>query len=473
MGHRTGEAMQPSATSSIANFDSATGMLRATAKVLHGKDFPNLGQPRLVEPLTRLSNLFSPQVREEIYALGGLQEALSPSRLSKVDAETIASWVTSSYPKRRYQAVMVGASNGALVNLCALLDTPWLPQSHFIPVRHVTGDNDDPKGALAFGKRFGPDLLAANPELKLHQMHDGSQDRLMADYMDYFRVKRLALGKSYEHFMQTHLAPGGTILVVDCQRKWPTTTVGERHVFQHGGLGGVTEDEYLHGGPRVREFLERYDAPVREWDSPEPDGESPEAEWGYEPALTDDILRFAAQHGFRVKRIVFKEPEDLSPLVANFYRNHYHQRGLKANRLLVGSFAINEPYWALRTGSVPFWMKFNMEPSAEALEDYLATEPAFEEINLMLINHGVEGIGLPSVERWKRLLSRATRCGRFIGVREELFPRDFGSFSRYHTQLKKRISARYPLPGPTPLGMFTNFLDRSSRAYNVRIVDQT
>lgn len=465
--------MRPSATSSIANFDSATGMLRATARVLHGKDFPNIGQSRLVEPLTRMSNLFSPRVREEIYALGGMQEALSPSRVGKVDAETIASWVTSSYPRRRYQAVMVGASNGALVNLCALLDTPWLPQSHFIPVRHVSGDNDDPKGALAFGERFGPDLLAANPELKLHQMHDGSQDRLMAHYMDYFRVKKLTLGKAYEHFLQTHLEPGGTIVVVDCQRKWPTTTVGERHVFQHGGLGGATEDEYLHGGPRVREFLERYDAPVREWDSPVPDGESPEAEWGYEPALTEDILRFAAHHGFKVKRLVFQEPEDLSPLVANFYRSHYRTRGLKANRLLVGSFVINEPYWALRTGSVPFWMKFNMAPSAEVLERYLDAEPSFDEINLMLINHGVEGIGLPGIERWKQILSRATRSGRFLGVREDLFPRDFGSFSRHYTELKQCVSARYPMPGPTPLGRFSEFLERSSEAYNVTISNET
>jgi hypothetical protein len=114
-----------------------------------------------------------------------------------------------------------------------------------------------------------------------------------------------------------------------------------------------------------------------------------------------------------------------------------------------------------------------MTPSAEALERYLDAEPAFDEINLMLINHGVEGIGLPSIGRWKEILSRATRSGRFIGVREALYPRDFGSFSRYHTQLKKRVSARYPLPGPLPLGRFSDFLDRSNGAYEVCIVNET
>ena len=40
-------------------------------------------------------------------------------------------------------------------------------------------------------------------------------------------------------------------------------------------------------------------------------------------------------------------------------------------RLLVESFIVMEPFWTIRTGSVPFWMVFNKLPSAEALEQYL------------------------------------------------------------------------------------------------------
>jgi hypothetical protein len=80
-----------------------------------------------------------------------------------------------------------------------------------------------------------------------------------------------------------------------CRRSWHTTRVGERHVFQHGAVGGATEEEFHHGSERIAEYLERYHSPVRRWDGPEPDTESPEAEWGFEEALDPSPL--VADHG--------------------------------------------------------------------------------------------------------------------------------------------------------------------------------
>jgi hypothetical protein len=462
--------MRPSAPSFLADFDSASAMLRATSNVLHGWDYPTLGQPRLLKPFVRSVNLLPTRARQQVFALGGMIEGQWPDKLDQVDAEYVAEWAAQRYPERPYQAVMVGSSNGALVHLAAALDTPWLPQNALIPVRRIEGDADDPKSALEFGRQHGPKLLDANPELALHHMHDASQDRLMIKYMEYFRVKRLSLGRAYERFLNRRLVPGGTIILVDCQRKWPTTRIGPRHVFQHGATGGAAPEEYIEGSERVAQYLEEHDAPVRQWDSPEPDGESPEAEWGFEEALRDDVLRFAATEGYQVKRLSFYEPEHLSPVVADFYREWYRRRGLKANRLLVESFAMLEPYWAMRTGSVPFWMKFNMNPSADCIEQYLDNREPFDEINLMLFNNGVEAVGFPSIERWKGILARARRKGRFIGVREDLHPRDFGSLARYHSDLKK-LAPRYPLPGPLPLSRFTDFLARSDRGYEVQYAD--
>jgi hypothetical protein len=64
--------------------------------------------------------------------------------------------------------------------------------------------------------------------------------------------------------------------------------------------------------------------------------------------------------------------QELSRLVAKLYRR-CEECGLLANRLLVESFVIREPYWALRTGSVPFWLEFTMEPPAAFLERCLDT----------------------------------------------------------------------------------------------------
>src|SRR5215208_5729567 len=305
-------------------------MLRALGNYLRGEDFPMIGSmPRSVEPLMKalvaVVNGLPRRVREEVYTWSGRSEAVPPKRLEQVRAEDISRWVVSHYPRRRYPAAVIGSSNGALVHLCAALGIPWLPQTFLIPVRRNM-DPDEPVQELEWGRGAARSLLAVNPELELHQMFDPNQDRLMARRMAYFRVKRLRLGKTYEQFLEENLEEGATLLVAECGLKWPTTQVGERHVFQFGALGGARPDEFLHGSERVEDYLAGYGSHRKRWNPPEPDGERPEAEWGFEPILREDIERFAREKGYRMRRVVFEEPEDLSPLVAELYRRWYEER---------------------------------------------------------------------------------------------------------------------------------------------------
>jgi hypothetical protein len=460
------------ASSYVANFDSATAMLRATARYLRGKDFPVLGVvPGPLVPAMGLvaaaANALPVRMRERVYARSGWNEAIPPEKLGRVRAEEVSRWMVREFPRRRYPAVAIGSSSGALIHLWCALGIPWLPQTFLIPVRHPGVPVDEPQVDMEWGKKHASKLLEANPELALHHMHDANQDRLMIQHMAYFRVKRLRLGETYERFLAEALPPGGTIFLPECRLSWPTTRVGERHVFQHGAPGGATKEEFVRGGELVEHFLARYGSHRRRWDSPEPDGERPEAEWGFEPALREDVERFARERGYRVQRLVFEEPEDTSPLVADLYRWWYRQRRMVANRLLIESFILMEPHWALRTGSVPFWMEFNMEPSLERVEDYLKSTEPYDEIHAMLFSHGVESVGLPQVERWRSLTRRARKRGGFVGVDEEEFPRDYATFVRYHTDLR-RIPARYPMPGPLTLGQLDGFLQGAGDRYPVR-----
>jgi hypothetical protein len=452
----------------IANFDSAAAMVRATGRVLRGKDFPSVGLARMLKPLPPAANKLPKPVREQVFALGGFTEAVWPRRLKHADAESISRWVGSQYPKGPFPAVMVGSSSGALTHLCAALGTPWLPQTFLVAMRQTAVHPDEPKQAIVEDSPPGRWLLERNPELQLHHQHDANQDRLMIKYMSYLRVKRRQLGESYKRFLRERLQPGGTIFVVECQRKWPVVKLGERQYFQHGALGGATEKDFIEGSDLVEEYLTRYGSHRRRWDSPQPEMDAPEAEWGFEPSLREDIEAFAEQHGFKVARLTFYEPEHLSPFVADFYRWWYGKRRMPANRLLVESFIVMEPYWTLRTGSVPLWMKFNMQPSLDWLHRYLDDSPSYDEINLMLFAHGVEGIRSPTIEQWKAVLGRARRRGQFIGVEEDKYPRDFGVFGRYHTDLQRKVSARYPLPGALSFQQLKEFLDQAKRDYPVQ-----
>lgn len=278
----------------LADFDSATAMVRALAAFLHGKDFPNLGLSSALKPAVIGANLLPTGLRQENYKLGGYLEAIPPEQVDRISDEDISRFVVSQYPERRYPAVLIGSSNGALIHLAAALGAPWLPQTFLIPVRQRGVDIDEPKQALEFGREPGRRLLEANPKLQLHQMHDANQDRLMTHYMTYFRIKRRRLGEAYGRFLAERLQPGGIVILVECRYSWPTTRVGPRHVFQHGGAGGISAQQYIEGGPRVARWFAELGLDRERWDSPAPDGESPEAEWGFEEALFAVVLQVAA-----------------------------------------------------------------------------------------------------------------------------------------------------------------------------------
>ena len=431
-------------TDFVADFDSASAMLRATAAALKREDFPTLGVESPLEHVAELVNRLPDALKEQVYIWSGAAEAVPPETLGQLDEQAIARSFVAEYPERTYPAALIGSSNGAAVHLAMALDAPWLPQTWFTPVRRDGVHPDEPLDDLAWSHEPAARLLAANPDLQLHHMHDPNQDRLMVRRLAYFRVKRRTLGAAYERFLLDHLAPGGTIVLIENTIHWPVIRIGERHVFQPGATGGIEPEEYLEGSERVSDYLERYGSPHRRWDFGEPDDEAPEAEWGFEPALRDDVIRFAADQGFSVERLSFSEPEDLSPAVADLYAEWYAERGLRPVRLLAESFILMEPTWALRSGSAPYWAKFATTASVEKLERYLDRSGPWEELMVMLFPHGTEGAGFADTEHWRRLMQRVG-AGRFLGVDEAAFPRDFAGLLNYHRALVE-VGERFPLP---------------------------
>jgi hypothetical protein len=135
------------------------------------------------------------------------------------------------------------------------------------------------------------------------------------------------------------------------------------------------------------------------------------------------------------------------------------------------NFILMEPYWTLRTGSVPFWTVFSVEHSAETLERYLEASRDYDEIYLMLFSHGVSSVGLAPTDQWRSILARAKKQGAFIGVDEVTYPKDFATFARYHSSLQHAIHARYPIPGPLSLRELDGFLDRVGDRYLVQWIN--
>jgi hypothetical protein len=452
----------------VAGFDSAAALLMATANATWGKGFPAMGHPPALRPLVRASEALPEGPRRAAYAAATGFEAIPQKRIGDVSADDIAGWVADLYPERRFPAAIVGSSSGALVHLAAALGVPWLPQTIMIGVRRTGGGIDDPRGDLEQARESGEALVAANPDIPLHQMHDPSQDRLSLRYITYFRIKYRRLSAAYRRFLTERLEPGSTILVSECRKRWPATRVGDRYFFQFGAVGGMDPEEYFTGSPRVAEYLARYGVDMERWDPPRPDCEVPEAEWGFEAALMDDIEAFARDNGHRVLRLAFDDAEYASPLVADLYRDWYRRRGIPENRLVVESFALVEPRLMLETGSVPFWLTFNCRPSLDWLRKYLSGAERYDQIRMMIFPHGTESVGLPSIDEWREVMTEASGDAAFLGVNEKAYPNHFGELARYDSELEA-LEGRHPLPEPMPLEDFERFLAKAESRYAVRL----
>jgi len=207
---------------------------------------------------------------------------------------------------------------------------------------------------------------------------------------------------------------------------------------------------------------------VRRWQPPEPDGRTPEAEWGFDPALTEDLERVAERSGYTLRRLVFHEPQDLSPFVADLHRWWHRRRGLPGERLLAESYVQWDPLWALRLGAVPFWLRFNMEHDLAERDAYLAAAPAYDHIHLNLFSQGLWSPGVVPVERWRQLVeSRARVRGQLVGVDEDAYPLDLGSSMRFQPAFAS-LPPRHSLPAPLTVEHIDRFLPDARADYRLR-----
>jgi hypothetical protein len=419
----------------VASFDSASTFLRVLAQHLHGTGSPALGlgpAARAVSGLLPVVNHAPRRAREALYIWSGWSEAIRQRHAGAVSTDEIAEWACARYPQRTYPAVVIGSSSGALTHLAALAGIPWLPQTFLVPVRHPRLDPDDPVTGMRELAGARDAFVAANPGVAVHHMHDANQDRLMIRRMGYFRYKYQQLPDAYATFLRERLAPGGTVVVADCQERWPTTTTGPRQVFQHGAVGDATPEEYAGGGERVAAFLAAQGAARRRWDPPEADGESPEAEWGFDTALLPGLEKLCRAHGWQLDRLAFPRADRLSGPVAELYRSWYGARGEAANRLLVSCFALIDAHLPLTRGLVPYWALFGTCDARNALDAYLRRSRSYDEIHLGLFSHGTDSIGRAHIEDWDSLLARAGRNGAYCGVDTAAYPQDFASNGAFH-----------------------------------------
>lgn len=120
----------------VAAFDSASAMLRATARALRNEDFSGLGvTPPAARALAPVIDALPTGIRRALFARGGAREAIPAERVTEVRCDRLGGWAVDHYRGDGYPVAFVGSSNGALVHLATAMGAPWLPQTFLVPVR--------------------------------------------------------------------------------------------------------------------------------------------------------------------------------------------------------------------------------------------------------------------------------------------------------------------------------------------------
>jgi len=234
-------------------------------------------------------------------------------------------------------------------------------------------------------------------------------------------------------------------------------------VFQFDGVGGASLDEYYNGSNRVEAYLKTFGDKRSKWDPPAADDQTVEAEWGFEPGLMPDLLSIGQAAGANIRTLSLEQPEQLSVFVADFYREWYGRIGIPPKRLLAASFMLLDPWLALKTGSVPFWLVFNAKTSVDALHDYLNDGAAFDEIFITLFPNGVEAVGQATMADWQGVLDRARNHGGLLGVDRDRFPADLATMVRYSKAIEA-LPKRAAMPGALPFRKVMEFASNQSQA---------
>ena len=429
----------------IASFDSASVLHDAVIAALQGQPFPHLGAPRRHALAIRAGGHLPWPILKHIYTRIGAAEGIDPQRLGDADMAAVAQWFADQVPDRRFPAIMIGSSNGALAHLAAALDVPWLPTTVLVPVAHAD-DPDRPDRVLEFGAEVAPALLERNPDIALHHMHDPLQDKLMSRWMSYFRVKWRALPTAYADLVRSRLRPGGQVIMVDDTSTWPVTRVAERHVFQAGGRGGSPP----------RDFLSRPHTPPA-------DEVASEAEWGLDQAFAADLSRWCAAASVPMSTISYDGPQAAAAAVAETMRNWYRSRGEAGNRLVVPSFVLGDPWSTVNSAAVPFWTFFAVQPARQALDDYLGRTEPFHDVHLFFFEHGVRSPGIATPADFADTVRRHGAAPHIEAVDVAKFPHDIGTLGRYGPAFRRLPRARAPW-SPLPVADALSALGRHGLA---------
>jgi hypothetical protein len=366
---------------------------------------------------------------------------LDPARLENLSIHSLVESRLQDYAnlQGKYPAITVGAAlGGASAFLALALNGPFLPQAFVTTLKGGALDGDvstyfNRSAALAL------EIANKNPRVLTIQHYDPIHDEWMTRRVNHLRIKLLDLPEKYADFIWRNVQPGGSVCYLDCQAKWLRYRVGERSVFQVGGWGDISPEEFLDGSQRVEHYAKRVGLRKTGWRLPDfPLEKGPESEWGSEPGLAEALQAFCNREGFKFVLISLPEPHDFSRLAWISMQLMLEKDGRQPAGAMIEMFSQFDPSLALQAGLLPLWLVFNTWDSLEFLKNML---PAFPENKPVFFSPLATFTLTPDIvawEDWEKSLQGKDWTN--IGARSSRYPADALALLDWKSQLRLWVS---------------------------------
>jgi hypothetical protein len=421
--------------------ESSSPIVTRAVAAAHGGHFADSYQLQGWEKMgIRLLGRLPPRTVQAITSRIRLVGAQDTALLADFSIETLINQRLRDYAqlKGRFPAITIGvAQGGPSSSLTLALGGLFLPQAFVVSLKGGSyhGDVDEYLGrSLNAALR----VAAANPSLLTIQHYDPVHDGWLTRFLNHLRFKLLDLPPAYREFIRHRLKPGGALVYLEGGATWLRYRLGERSVFQIGGWGGLSAEEYLQGSSRIDQYAHHIGLTHTDWRlSAYPLEIGPESEWGSEPGLAAALEQFAEAEGFRFIRLHMDQPHDFSRLAFASMKYLLRKEGRDPAGTLVEMFSQFDTTASFQAGLLPLWLVFNTTDSLEFLRQMRPLLPMEKPVFFSPLSTFSVTPDLVRYDEWELALPGFVN----VGAQKERYPTDLRALADWSTPLRDWVLA--------------------------------
>ncbi len=351
--------------------------------------------------------------------------ALSTVDVNNLKTNDLTSTRISDYESisEKFPAITIGIGmGGTTAHLAISLGGPFLPQAFVMTLQKGT-KTGNVNEYCKLTKDIAKVITDNNPELMSIQHYDPVHDGWLVKRVNHLRLKLIDLPENYKQFMRNMLIPGGDVVYLEGKANWKRYRVGQKNVFQVGGWGDISADEFIKGSGRLAEFAKREKLIFPYWAlDGYPIETGPESEWGSEPGLGEALESFCREEGFNFVKISFENPNDFSTLAFFAKLEQIKKRNISPSGVVIEMFSQFDTKYIHHTSLIPLWLIFNTHDSMQ----FLASMTKYFPKGVPIFFSGLATFSLtPDMVLWEEWMTTLKEFDVVnIGARQSHYPFD-------------------------------------------------